>query len=148
MTDLEKIRNWIITYPKIDAALDLRVDYYADKPENSSLAPAGMTELSRKNDIMGNCIVENQYNFALYFVFPKSPEDDIGATENAEWLLDFQDWVQEQSVIRKTPIFGDEPNTESIKAQSGEIIDADPNGIGLYMVLLTINFKKIYEVNK
>lgn len=146
MTALEKIRDWIETYPRIAAALGLQVDYYAAKPENSSLAPSGLQVISRKEDILGNIIVENQYNFALYFAFPKSPGDDAGATKNAEWLLDFQNWVQEQSIRRLVPTFGDDPKTETIKAQNGEIIDADPDGIGLYSVLLSINFIKKYEV--
>lgn len=146
MTVLEKIRNWIDTYPRISSALGLQVDYYSNKPENSSIAPSGLQEISRKEDILGNIVVENQYNFALYFVFPKTPGDDIGATENAEWLLDFQRWVQEQSILRLVPTFGNEQKTEIIKAQNGEIIDADPDGIGLYMVLLSINFIRKYEV--
>lgn len=148
MTDLEKIRNWIYTYPGINAALDLQVDYYSNAPENSSIAPSGLQELSRKEDILGNVIVENQYNFALYFVFPKTPGDDISATKNAEWLLNFQCWAQEQSIRRLVPTFGDEPKKETIKAQNGEIVDADPDGIGVYMVLLSINFIKQYEVKK
>lgn len=147
MTDLEKMRKWIETFPRITAALELQVDYYAAKPENSSIAPSGLQEISRKADILGNIIVENQYNFALYFAFPKSPGDDAGATENAEWLLDFQQWVQEQSIRRLAPTFGDEPKTETIKAQNGEIINADPDGIGLYTVILSINFTRKYEVN-
>lgn len=147
MSDLQKIRDWIQSYPKISAATDLYVDYYADQPENSSIAPSGLQEISRKEDILGNIIVENQYNFALYFVFPKSPGEDTGATENAEWLLDFQSWVQKQSIRRLIPTFGDEPKTETIKAQNGEIVYAGPEGIGMYTVLLSINFTKKYEVN-
>lgn len=130
MTDLARIRNWIETYPRITTALGLRVDYYDYKPENSSIAPSGLQVISRKEDIVGNIIVENQYNFALYFAFPKAPGDDAGATQNAEWLLDFQRWVQEQSIRRLAPAFGDDPKKETIKAENGEIIDADPDGIG------------------
>ena len=40
MSDLQRIKRWLKTYPKINQSMDLQVDYYADKPENSSIAPA------------------------------------------------------------------------------------------------------------
>ena len=58
-------------------------------------------------DILGNVEVENQYNFGLYYVFEKSPGDDVGATVNADWIMDFQEWVQEQSIRGTVPKFGD-----------------------------------------
>lgn len=146
MSALQKIRDWLKSFPKIGEAIDLCVDYYADQPENSSIAPSGLLEVSRKVDILGNITVENQYNFALYFVFPKSPGDDVGATKNAEWLLDFQNWVQQQSVCRLAPAFGDDPKAETIKAQNGEISYAGPEGIAMYSVLLSVNFIKKHEV--
>ena len=82
MTALEKIRNWLDTYPGIGRLQGLKVDYYAAQPENSTIAPAGLVEISRKTDILGNVTVENQYNFALYFVLLKDPGDDVGANEN------------------------------------------------------------------
>ena len=76
----------------------------------------------------------------------KSPGDDADATENADLLMDFQNWVQEQSVRRLVPVFGDDPKSETIKAQNGAIIEASPEGVALYMVQLSINFIKHYEV--
>ena len=71
----------------------------------------------------------------------------MGATENAEWLLDLQDWIQEQSLRRLAPTFGDMPDTETIVAQNGKVDAADEEGTGVYAVQLSINFTKIYEVN-
>ena len=147
MSDLQKIREWLQGYPRITSAMAIQVDYYADHPEKSSIAPSGLVEISRKEDVLGNIVVENQYNFALYFVFPKAPEDDVGATQNAEFLLGFQRWVQEQSILGRVPTFGDDPGSETVKAQNGEIAYAGPEGIGMYTVLLSINFIKKYEVN-
>lgn len=147
MSAIEKIRNWLMTYPEIHKAEAINVDYYSEKPDGSSLAPAGLVEISRTEDILGNIRVENQYNFTLYFVFPKSPGDDEGATENADWLLAFQEWVQEQSVLRKIPAFGDDPKSETASAQNGTNEYADLDGTGIYTVHLSINFKKLYEVN-
>ena len=146
MSDLEKIREWISTYPGAERLQDLWVDYYASAPDNGSIAPAGLVEVSRNEDILGNIIVENQYNFGLYYVLTKATEDDAGATANAEWIMGLQQWVQEQSVRKLAPTFGDEPATERILAQNGALYDASEEGTATYIVQLTINFKKFYEV--
>ena len=147
MSDLEKVRNWLLSYPKIDRLQGLGVDYYSAQPNNGSIDPSGLVEISRVTDIIGNTTVQNQYNFALYFVLAKSPEDDEGATENADWLLDFQKWIQEQSIRRQAPTFGDDPETETISAQNGKVDAADEEGTGVYSVQLSINFTKIYKEN-
>lgn len=143
MTDLARIRAWILTFPKIDRLNGLNVDYYSTQLDNSSIAPSGLQEISRTEDILGNVTVKNQYNFSLEFVLTKSPGDDVGATENADWLLEFQTWVQEQSIRKLVPTFGDEPSSETVKAQNGANTYADLEGNGVYTVLLSINFKKI-----
>ena len=147
MSDLERIRQWVSTYPGIDRVSGIKVDYLSHNPDNSSIDPSGVVEVSRKEDILGNVTVENQYNFALYFVFPKDPGDDQGATDNAEWLMDFQRWVQEQSIRKLVPTFGDEPAQETVKAQNGALYAADEEGSAIYTVQLSINFIKNYEVN-
>ena len=147
MSDLDKIRKWLLTYPEIGRLQGLNIDYYSEQPDNSSIAPSGLVEISRTEDILGNVTVQNQYNFGLYFVMIKAPEDDVGATENADWLMEFQRWVQEQSIRRLVPVFGDDPRSETVKAQNGVNEYADREGTGIYVVQLSINFTKIYEVN-
>lgn len=144
MSDLERIRQWVSTYPGIDRVSGIKVDYLSHNPDNSSIDPSGVVEVSRKEDILGNVTAENQYNFALYFVFPKDPGDDQGATDNAEWLMDFQRWVQEQSSRKNTPIFGDEPQNESARAQNGALYAADEEGTAIYLVQLSFDFVKYY----
>lgn len=147
MTVLEKIRTWLDTFPGSDRVADMQVDYYESDPQNGSIAPAGLLEINRSEDILGNITVENQYNFALYYTFPKATDDDAGSTENAEWLISLQEWVQEQSLKRAAPVFGDVPKAEQIKAQNGCIYNVTEEGVAEYMVQLSVNFKKIYEVN-
>lgn len=147
MNDLEKIREWISTYPGTSKLRGLKVDYYSQDPNNGSIDPSGLVEISRTEDILGNTTVENQYNFALYYVFVKDPGDDTGAAENADWIMEFQRWVQEQSIRHLVPTFGDEPRKETIKAQNGALYAADEEGTAIYTVQLSINFTKYYEVN-
>ena len=146
MTSLEKISGFIRQYPGADIFRDFHVDYTDQIPSSGGVFPSGLTEISRSRDILGNVTIVNQYNFGLYYVFEKSPGDDIGAMENADWLMDFQEWVQEQSVFGAAPTFGDDPKSETITAQNGVLYDADEEGTAMYMVQLTVQFKKIYEV--
>lgn len=147
MSDLERIRKWVASYPGTERMRELKVDYFSPNPDNGSIDPSGVVEVSRTEDILGNITVENQYNFALYFVFLKDPGDDQGATDNATWLMDFQRWVQEQSIRKIVPTFGDEPAQETVKAQNGALYAADEEGSAIYTVQLSINFIKNYEVN-
>lgn len=146
MTDLEKVRRWLATYPGAAPVQSLKVDYYSPNPDNGSIDPSGLVEVSRKEDVLGNVTVENQYNFALYFVLLKSPDDDTGASDNAAMLMDLQRWIQEQSVRKLAPTFGDEPTKETIKAQNGALYAADEEGTAIYMVQLSINYIKHFEV--
>lgn len=146
MTALEKIREFVKQYPGADIFRDFHVDYTDQIPFNGGVFPSGLTEVSRSRDILGNVTVVNQYNFGIYYVFEKSPGDDIGATENADWLMDFQEWVQEQSALGLAPVFGDVPGIESITAQNGVLYNADEEGTAMYMVQLTVQFIKKYEV--
>lgn len=147
MTALEKIREWIKTYPGCSQLQGLSVDYTDEVPANGGVNPSGLLEVSRKRDILGNVTVLNQYSFTLYFVFAKAPGDDVGAEENAQWLMDFQDWVQSQSITGKAPVFGDAPRQETIKAQNGSLFTADSEGTAVYSAQLSVQFIKRYEVN-
>ena len=51
MTALEKVRDWIATYPGYSALDGLSVDYTDAKPDNGGLMPGGLTEISRTEDI-------------------------------------------------------------------------------------------------
>lgn len=147
MSDLEKIREWLKSYPGTLPVQALKVDYFSSHPDDGSIDPSGLIEVSRSADIMGNITIENQLNFALYFTLLKSPGDDQGATDNADLLLDLQKWLQEQSLRRLAPIFGDDPDREVIMAQNGALHLTDEEGIGIYTVQLSINYIKHYEVN-
>lgn len=144
MTDLERLREWIKTYPKHDMITDFMVDFVDQIPGGGSIAPSGLVEISRSTDILGDITVENQYNFGLYYVFQKAPNDDVDATYNAEWVMDFQRWVQEQSACRLAPTFGDEPVRERIQAQNGVLYAADEEGTAVYMVQLSVRFTKYF----
>lgn len=145
MKALEKIRDWISQYPGHNILSQFQVDYTSALPENGGIFPGGLVENRRTEDILGNVETENQYNFALYYVFTKADGDDAGAAVNADWVMDFQEWVQQKSITGDIPQFGDK--TISIKAQNGVMYSNSDEGTAMYAVALSVVFKKKYEVN-
>lgn len=144
MTALQKIREWIKTFPQYADLREFSVDFTSAAPGNGGIMPGGLTEISRRKDVWGNVTVTNQYNFTLWFVFEKAQEDDAGSEKNAQFLMDFQNWVQAQSATGFAPTFGDEPRTESMTAQNGALYGTDAEGTALYTVQLTAEFIKRY----
>ena len=109
MNTLETVRSWLATFPQFDVLSGFQVDFTDKIPCTGGILPDGLVEVSRKRDIVGNVTVTNQYNFGLYYVFEKAPNDDAGAEKNADWIVDLQEWVQEQSAAGTAPVFGDDP---------------------------------------
>lgn len=149
MNALETVRSWLTAFPQSDKLADFQVDYTDKVPSTGGLLPDGLVEISRSRDIVGNVTVTNQYNFGLYYVFEKAPNDDVGAFENADWIVDLQEWVQEQSATGAAPVFGDDPREERITAQNGTLLEVGAEGTAIYMVQLSVRFiKKFREENK
>ena len=146
MTALERLKAWLATFPRFDILSAFQVDYTDRIPANGGIFPSGMVEVERMEDILGNVEVTNQYNFGIYYVFAKAAGDDAGALVNADWLMEFQEWVQEQSIRRLAPTFGDEPNAERLMAQNGVLYEAEGDGTATYVVQLSIQYKKRFEV--
>ena len=140
MTDIEKLRQWLLTYPAWDAGGLLYIDYTDGVPGNSGLFPAGVEEVSRREDLLGNVTVGYRCRFALYRVTAGGCENG----ENAQWLLEFQRWVQAQSAAGLAPTFGDDPARERIRAEKGRLDRASQTGTGTYTVTLTADFVKYY----
>lgn len=144
MSALEIMRDFVSQYPDFDILSSFQIDFTDSVPDNGGLFPSGIVEVSRVKDITGGALVENQYNFALYAMLTKAPNDDTGSTYNAEWLLGFQEWIQEQSVRGLAPTFGDYPHRETITAQNGTLYSAEGEGTALYVIQLSVRFFKEY----
>lgn len=145
-SDLERLKTWLCTFPGAEQIGQLQVDYTSSLPGCFGVFPAGLVEMRRTEDVCGNITVENQYNFALYLVFEKSPGDDVGATINADWVMEFQRWVQQESLAHRAPTFGDvDLQRETISAQNGALYSADAEGLGMYLVRLSATFRNYYS---
>ncbi len=140
MTDLETLRRWLQTYPGWGDTLS--VDFSEDGPGHAGLFPAGLEETGRQEDVLGNLQVSCRYRFALY----RHAAGQCDGTDNAQWLLDFQNWVQQQSAAGLTPHFGDVPSRERMQAHGGALKEVSRVGTGTYTVTLIADFIKVYEV--
>lgn len=139
MKDLEKLKAFLLTYSGWEDTLF--VDYTEATPGNAGLFPAGLEEISRQEDVLGNLQIACRYRFHLY---RRTPAQSDG-TADAQWLLDFQSWIQQQSAAGLTPQFGDVPSRERLQAEKGALQTASQTGT--YTVTLIADFMKVYEVN-
>lgn len=145
MSDLQKLIAWLASYKEHDILGEYKVDYTDKVPSTGAVFPQGLVEIKRIEDVLGNVTVQNQYNFALYMDLPHADGDDVGAQINADWVMDFQRWMQGQSVTHKAPTFGDvDQRSETIAAQNGVLYDADGSGMATYMIQISAKFKVYY----
>lgn len=134
MTDIEKMQQWLRSYPGWED--HLQIDATEPASGNAGLFCDGLEERSRQTDILGNLQIACRYRFTLY---RRACRD----AENAVWLLEFQNWVQTQSALGLAPRFGDIPYLERVEAQKGTLKDRGQTA--LYTVTLTADFTRIYE---
>ncbi len=139
MTVLEKLRQWLMTFPQWDGNR-MEIDYTDGVPGHTGLYPTGLQELRRREDVLGNITADCRYVFSLYRLTHGQQDNE----ENAQWLLALQDWVQAQSAAGLAPTFGDVPAGERLRAENGRLKSADQTGTAVYAVTLTAEFTKHY----
>lgn len=137
---IDKLREFVLSYPGWEAGKLLFLDYTDATPGNGGLFPEGITQVSFREDILGN----RQADMRLQVFFYRCGGEEEG---DAAWLLDFQNWVAEQSALGKTPQLGDIPQREQLRAEKGKLSKIRGEG-KLYSVVLTAEFTKTYEVNE
>jgi len=138
MENVEKLRSWLMTYPKwMDGTF--YTDYLDGVPGSAGLYPKGVETLSRQEDLMGNVTVQNRSRFVLRLV-RKSQGD------NAQWLLDLQNWVQRQSESGLAPRFGDDPLFEQLRAEKGCLHSLSQSGVATYEVTLTAQYRRMIDL--
>lgn len=134
---LDVMKAWLQAYPQWEGTLQF--DYADSVPGNTGLYPKGITELSSREDVLGN----RKTRFCWVFTLRRAA---VGGQKNAQWLLDFQNWVMEQDRLGLAPKFGDEPGNERIRAFEGKLDTHKQVGSAFYTVQLAVEFTKIFEV--
>lgn len=137
MEILEKIINWLKTYPLWGEG-GICVDHLDPEPGSAGLYQKGLQEKKRTEDVQGNVITHCRYRFLLRRM----------AQDKEQWLPDFQQWVQDQCAQRLIPHLGDEPVRERIQAVDGKLVEASQPGTGVYEVALVVDLIKNYQEEK
>ena len=133
---LEKMITWLQTFPQWEDSI--QIDFLQARPGSSGLYPKGLTELSRREDVLGNLTLQCRCDFLL--------RKNAGIREeNARWLLEFQRWVMEQDRMGLAPKFGDAPKSERVRVSDGQLQSLSQTGSALYTVKLWTEFTKIYR---
>ncbi|MBQ8881156.1 MAG: hypothetical protein IJ030_03150 [Oscillospiraceae bacterium] len=132
MDILEKLRQFLLGFPGWDEALS--ADFTQDGPGCSGLYPAGVEEIARRTDLLGNTQVDYKCQFTLYKRM--RPGQD-----SARWLLDFQNWLMENK--KRIPQFGD--GSATVQVGKAKAQEASRLGTGLCTVSLAVCFTKEYE---
>lgn len=133
---LEALTRWLQTFPQWEDSI--RIDFVDARPGSTGLYPKGLKEISRREDVLGNLTVRCRYDFLLR---------KLGGSgeENANWLVQFQNWVMEQDRQGLAPQFGDDPKLERIRAFEGQLHSHAQVGSALYTVQLSAEFTKIFR---
>ena len=139
MTDLEKLRQWLQTFPQWED--EIFVDFSSDAPGNAGIFPAGVEEIARRADLLGNLQLDCRYRFTIQRKIVG--QKDGGA--NAQWLADFQNWVLAQDAAGLGPQFGDVQGKTRIQAKNGGLHAVSASGIATYTVTLIADFVKNYQ---
>lgn len=138
MTALETLRAWLAAFPEYDILSAYQVDYTDRIPDGGGVFPSGLVEVERRRDICGNVTVTNEYHFGLY----RGLEETPGGGVDTGWVTRFREWVLEQSMEGLAPVFGDAPGSETVTVQDGVISGGDGQGTAVYVLPVTVRFKK------
>lgn len=134
MDILEKVKSWLLTCPVLQME-QIHVDHLPAEPVSVGLYQKGLQEVSRKEDLVGNIRVHCRYRFLLRCM----------VHEDSAWLPEFQQWVQQQSARRLTPVFGDVMAEERLQALDGKLLERSQPGTRVCEIALVADFIKIYK---
>lgn len=137
MEILEKLKAWLKTFPQW-AEAELLVDDTAAEPVSCGLFPIGVEELSRREDLLGNQILQCKQTFLLRRIAQRQEEA-------AAWMMAFEEWVRQQAREKAAPIFGDVPGKEWIRAEKGRLSAVNQTGTATYEIRIVCEYTKIFE---
>lgn len=142
MQNLDAVCQWLKSWPAWEPEARLYINQTDMIPGNCGLFPGGQEEIGRKEDVLGNVHIRYRCRFTLYRVTGR----DGDSMADALWAQQLQAWVREQQRLGLTPVFGDVPREESIRAEKGRLVKVRQPANRLYAVEFTAEFTKNYEV--
>lgn len=136
MEMLEKLRQFLLGFSGWDEAPS--ADYGEDGPGQTGLFPGSWEAVTRRKDLAGNTQTEYLARFTLRRRL--QPGQD-----GAQWLLDFEKWLQARETAGAIPQFGDVPAAEKLRIHKGEFKQIPRLGAGLCTVTLIAEFVKNFK---
>lgn len=136
MDILETVRRWVMTFPGWEQLPLPRIDGLGAVPGDGGLFPKGLEQLGRMEDVLGNVKRFCRYTVTLQMVRHAPDGADAAA------LLEFQNWVADQSEAGLAPTLGEDTRW---RAESGRLEGNKGVGTGVYTVNLMAEFTEIYQ---
>ena len=100
-------------------------------PNACGLYPAGLQQLSRRTDVLGNRTVRWRQVYLLR-------RNALRNEDAAQWLHDFQQWVAQESESGNSPF-------DAVRAEKGRLLRADQTGTATYEVQLVCEFTTYHK---
>lgn len=135
MTNLQKMQQWLQTYPGWEG-IPISIDFTYATPVGLGLYSRGREEVGGKEDILGRKEFRCRFRFLLQL--------NRFAPDGAGDVASFQEWVAQQSAAGLTPRFGDAPEQEKMTSKLQQVKQHPNSGTELQAVELTAEFIKIY----
>ncbi len=132
---LQSVCAWLMTFPLWEGEA-LSVDNTETLPGNCGLFPLGVEITGEKQDVLGNRTVSCRQSFLLR-------RRAVRGLSAASWMLQLQQWVQQQSQLGLCPQLGD--GATAFQAQQGKLDGAKQSCTDIYQVRLTATYHKYWE---
>lgn len=130
MEQLEALRQWLAGCPELGEEA-LQVDELGKTAPCAALCPEGITELWRREDILGGWKARYRLRIKLLARVLRAAGTD--GTAQAQSWLDVQTWVRENPA----PALGDDQQT---RLEKGKLKSADGDGTAVYEAVLTVEY--------
>ena len=130
---INTLKNWLKTFPGWPDA-----PFLTDTtvPDSLGAFPRGLEVVQQQRDILGGCRQVCRLTLELGRV---CPQDEAAA----QWLMELQSWVLEQTALGLAPRLGEDP--QRIFLEKGSLHAPRGAGDALYTARLTAEFTKTYE---
>lgn len=145
---IKMMRDFISSCPFIEEFTNnAHIDFTDEKPGNYGIMPTGEAVIRTDTDILGNRRLLKQYNCSLYCL--RCTINDVERLESCGFIERFTTWIEDQSYLGNTPIFGDDPEEEIMSAQNGSLFQLSENKLtGRYQIQINVRYLKKYENEK
>lgn len=138
MSIIKALREWLAECPELQMlSKDGYIDFTKDDKENYGISPGGETTVRRYID--GSSI--QQYSFSIFA--RRYTAEDIGRLENAEFLENLSQWMDNKAFAGELPNLGEGTETQAVTSNFSSLFEADTSRkTGLYQIPCELIYRK------